>query len=64
MPRMVIVPDSLRDAINANLDAALADWPEAEKDREHLFGQLLDAFDSTGSIPDFRITGPYQMEVE
>jgi hypothetical protein len=58
--RMVIVPDSLRAAINEKLDAALAELPEedriaAEKDREFLYGQLLDAFDQHGTIPDFTL---------
>jgi hypothetical protein len=57
---IVIVPNVLRDAINAKLDAALAELPEedravAEKDREFLYGQLLDAFDQYGTIPDFTL---------
>lgn len=57
---MVIVPDSLREAINARLDAAFAELPDedraiAEKDRDFLYRQLLDAFDKYGTIPDFRL---------
>ena len=52
---LVIVPDSLRDAINKKLDAALAECPDAEKDREHLYGQLLDYFNEHGVIPDFTL---------
>ena len=52
---IVIVPDSLREAINAKLDAAIKDHPDAEKDREHLFNQLLSFFDQHGYIPDFSL---------
>jgi hypothetical protein len=52
---LVIVPNSLRDAINAKLDAAIAEVPDAEKDREILYGQLLDYFDEHGVVPDFSL---------
>jgi hypothetical protein len=55
MTRIVIVPNNLRDAINAKLDAALALVPDAAKDREHLYGQLLAHFDEHGVLPDFQI---------
>ena len=60
MTKMVIVPNDLRDAINTKLDAAIAELPEpdrpfAEKDREFLYSQLLDAFDEHGVIPDFTL---------
>jgi hypothetical protein len=56
----VVVPDALRDAINAKLDAALAALPDedrviAENDRVFLYGQLIDAFDRHGVIPEFTI---------
>lgn len=54
--RLVIVPDRLREAINAKLDVALKPWPEAtSEDREHLFGLLLAHYDQTGCIPDFEV---------
>lgn len=58
--RMVIVPDALREAIHAKLTTAFAELPEgdrliAEKDREFLYGQLLDAFDKYGHIPEFTL---------
>jgi hypothetical protein len=52
---MVIVPDSLRHAINAKLDASIAACPDAEKDRETLYGQLLDYFYENGVVPDFTL---------
>jgi hypothetical protein len=52
---MFIVPNYVRDAINAKLDAALADVPDAEKDREHLYNGLLMYFNEHGAIPDFSI---------
>lgn len=53
--RTVIVPNSLRNAINAKLDAELAKCPDAEKDREYLYGQLLAHFDEHGEIPEFSL---------
>lgn len=57
---MFVVPDSLREAINERLDAALSALPEddrivAEKDRDFLYSQLLDAFNKYGEIPDFSL---------
>lgn len=54
-PRLVVVPNSLADAINAKLDLAIAACPEAAKDREVLYGQLLEYFDEHGVIPDFSL---------
>lgn len=52
----VIVPDSLREAINAKLDVALATEPAAEAhDRECLYNQLLAFFDEHGYLPDFTV---------
>ena len=50
-----IIPNSLRDAISAKLDAAIAECPAAEEDREVLYEQLLDYFDEHGRIPDFSL---------
>lgn len=52
---MLIVPNTLTDAINAKLDRALKECPEAEKDREELFRQILSHFNEHGVIPDFVI---------
>jgi hypothetical protein len=52
---LVIVPDSLRDAINAKLDAEIAKHPDAAADREILYGQLLDYFNALGVLPDFTL---------
>lgn len=51
----VIVPNSLRDEINAKLDSAFAKAPEAEKDREIFYHQLLNYFDLHGFLPDFKL---------
>ena len=56
MSRMVIVPDSLREAIDTAIDKALINAPaEAAVDREHYFNQLLAYFDENGVLPDFSI---------
>ena len=53
---LVIVPNALRDAINAKLDAALADAPDdAKAEREFLYQQLLEHFNEHGTIPDFTV---------
>ena len=55
MGRIFIIPNSLSNAIDKRLNEAFEDLPDAEKDREHLRGQLIDAFDKYGYIPDFEI---------
>lgn len=52
---LVIVPNSLRDAINAKLDAAIEACPDAAKDRAELYRQLLAYFNEHGELPDFRL---------
>jgi hypothetical protein len=54
-PGMVIVPDALAAAINVKLDAAIAACPDAEKDRDALYGQLLAYFDEHGTVPEFSL---------
>ena len=55
MTGIYIVPDALRDALNQRLDEAFKDFPDAEKDREFLYGQLLEAFAKYGKIPEFTL---------
>lgn len=52
---MVIVPDSLRAAIDAKLDAAYAEVPEAAVDREEHYSVLLGYFYEHGRLPDFSL---------
>lgn len=52
---LYIVPDSLRDAINAKLDAALAEVPDAAPDRDLFYEQVLSYFNQHGVLPDFSI---------
>jgi hypothetical protein len=56
MSTIVLVPDALREAINAKLDAAIEEHPDAQKDREILFSQLLAFSDEHGFIPDFSLS--------
>ena len=53
--RLVIVPNYIADQINAALDKAIADCPDAAKDREHLYSQLVGYFDEHGHIPEFTV---------
>ena len=53
---MVIVPNTLRDAINAKLNEAFKTCPEAEKERDSLYHRLLGYFAEHGVIPDFTLT--------
>lgn len=50
---MMIVPNLLSDTINEKLDAAFKKVPEAEKDRDFLYHQLLKYFDEYGVVPEF-----------
>lgn len=52
---LVIVPNSLRDAINAKLDAAFVECPDAATDRDELYQKLLEYFDKHGSLPGFSL---------
>lgn len=52
---ILIVPNTLIEAINAKLDAALMGVPASSSDREHLYHELLRIFDETGTIPDFTV---------
>lgn len=53
--KLVVVPDSLAAAINARLDVALAACPDAQKDRDALYNQLLSYFDEHGVVPEFTL---------
>lgn len=53
---IVIVPNFVSDTINAALDRKLALFPEAEKDRAHLYSQLIEYYNEHGVVPDFSIT--------
>ena len=53
--RLVIVPNHVRDEINRRLDIEIANSPDAEKDREALYLELLNFFDEHGAIPDFSL---------
>jgi hypothetical protein len=53
---ILVVPNNLRDRINQKLDEAISGCPEAEKDRDDLFHQILDYFDKYGIIPDFTLS--------
>ena len=48
---LVIVPNDVSDLINARLDAAIAGVPDAAKDRDNLYRQLLTYFDQHGRVP-------------
>ena len=59
--KLVVVPDCLRDAINAKIDGEIAKLPEAlrpkaEACRDHMYHELLSYFDEHGVIPDCHIT--------
>lgn len=52
---LVIVPDSLSDAINKKLDAAYVGVPDAAVDREIHYQALLDHFYDYGVVPEFTL---------
>lgn len=54
--RTVIIPNALSDAINAKLDIAIAEHPDAEVDRQFLYESLVSLFDENGYIPDFHLS--------
>jgi hypothetical protein len=54
-PGFVIVPNELHDNIHKALDAEIARWPAAEKDREFLFKQILTFVYYYGYLPEFSL---------
>ena len=55
MSGFILLPNYVAAEIDARLDAAIAEVPAAEKDREHLRGQLIDFFSEHGVVPDFSL---------
>jgi hypothetical protein len=55
MSGFLIVPDELYNAIHDRLNELFKQFPDAEKDREHLYHQCLDAFNTYGKLPDFTL---------
>lgn len=51
----LIVPDFVHDAINAKIDAALAETPEASDGRRHFYEVLLDHYNRHGELPEFTL---------
>jgi len=52
----VIVPNTLRDAIQAAIAKKLDGMPPADEDTlKHLYHQVLSAYDELGYIPDFDV---------
>ena len=51
----LLVPNSLVYEINTKLDSAFEKTPEAEKDREFFYQQLLNYVDEHGFLPDFKL---------
>lgn len=54
-PGFVIVPDTLHDRVTAALDAEIAKWPDAEKDRDVLHQQIITFFHQHGYVPEFSL---------
>ena len=52
---LVIVPNCLADELNQRLDEQIALHPEAAKDRDELYSQLLAYVNETGQIPSFSL---------
>lgn len=53
--RTVIVPNYIANAINRKLDEQFKLHPNAEKDHEFLYKQLISYFDEHGVIPEFTL---------
>lgn len=52
----VVVPNHVRDAINAKIDEKIKGHPEAAKERGRIYDQLLRYYDEHGTVPDFTLT--------
>jgi hypothetical protein len=54
-PGFVVVPETLHENITKALDAQIAKWPDAEKDREILHSHITSFFHKYGYIPEFTL---------
>ena len=52
---MLLVPNYISRQLNDLLDAEIAKCPDAAKDREVLYSQLLSYVNDHGVIPDFSL---------
>lgn len=52
---IIAVPNELRDAINAAIDAVIKEFPDAEGERADFYDSLLAHYDKHGVIPEFKI---------
>lgn len=52
---LVIVPNSLRNAILTKIDEQLAEYPELASHRDDIYGRLLAYYDEHGTIPEFTL---------
>lgn len=53
--KLVIVPNTLRNAIHAAIDKALAGRPCDDASREIIYYQILAYYDDHGRLPDFTL---------
>lgn len=51
----VIVPNHISEEINRLLDNAFLEYPEATKEREAFYHQILEFYDNNGCLPEFTI---------
>lgn len=52
---IVVVPNHVRDAIKAKIDAQLMMNPDAASERKRIYEQLLRYYDEHGTVPDFTL---------
>lgn len=57
---LVVIPNDLRDRLNASIDTALAGRPCDEMSREYLYNWLLLYWDEHGTIPEFKLQETFQ----
>lgn len=53
---LVVVPNSLHEAIHRKIDEAVAVQPDAEPGREEFYSQLLTFFADNGYLPEFHLS--------
>ena len=52
---LVVIHDHVREAINARLDAAIAEVPDAAKERERLYQEIINFYSEYGQLPNFTL---------
>lgn len=61
---IVIIPNELRDAINAEIDRAIGGRPLKASERQNIYSFMLDHYDQTGVVPSIELRKKTELQAE